>query len=156
MSARPSLDDSETAFVLTQRVGRLATVSPQGHPHVVPVCYAFGGTRFYTPLDEKRKRVSDDSLQRVRNIESHPQVALVIDRYSDDWSQLGYVLVHGHAELIHPGDPSHSNALVLLRQRYPQYREMALEQRPVIAILPERITSWGLQAQAGRQPPGST
>jgi len=143
MPRRTTLTDAEAAFIQAQRVGRLATSDAEGRPHVVPVCYAFDGSRFYTPLDEKPKRVADRSLQRVRNIEVRPDVALLVDRYDDDWSHLGYVLVHGHASLIGPENPAHAGALAQLRRRYPQYRAMALETRPVIAIDPDSVTSWG-------------
>jgi PPOX class probable F420-dependent enzyme len=94
-------------------------------------------------LDEKEKQVSDDRLRRVRNIVANPIVALLIDHYDDDWSQLGYVLIRGRAALVAPGDERHAGALTLLRERYPQYRAMDLERRSVIAISPERVVSWG-------------
>jgi PPOX class probable F420-dependent enzyme len=143
MIVRSHLNPAEMAFVLAQRVAHLATGDADGNPHVVPVCYAFDGTRFFLPLDEKPKRVADQALRRVRNIEDRPQVALVMDRYAEDWSRLGYVLVRGRAALLDPNDPAHPPALLLLRERYPQYRTMALEDRAVIAILPERVVSWG-------------
>ena len=68
---------------------------------------------------------------------------VVVDRYDDDWSRLGYVLIEGHAALLGPGDPEHDQALTLLRERYPQYRTMRLETRPVIAVTPSHVTSWG-------------
>jgi PPOX class probable F420-dependent enzyme len=126
-----------------QRVGRLATADADGHPHVVPVCYAFDGERFYTPLDEKPKRVAGKELRRVRNIEARHEASLVIDQYDDDWSRLGYVLVYGRADLLAPGDELHVQALALLRERYAQYREMGLERQLVIVITPERVVSWG-------------
>src|SRR5258708_31638509 len=143
MSSRASLTGSEAAFVRGQRVGRLATADADGHPHVVPVCYAFDGERFYTPLDEKPKRVAGKELRRVRNIEARHEASLVIDQYDDDWSRLGYVLVYGRAELLQPGDSLHPHALSLLRVRYFQYRTMDLEIHPVIVITPDSITSWG-------------
>lgn len=139
---RATLTDGERAFVAAQRAARLATVDAAGFPHVVPVCYAFDGRRFYTPLDEKPKRVDDRSLQRVRNIEADPRVALVIDRYEDDWSRLVWLQVRGRAEILDPADTEHSSAVGLLRARYRQYRTMALEAHPIIAIVPERVTSW--------------
>jgi PPOX class probable F420-dependent enzyme len=143
MSTRERLTDAEAAFVQAQRAGRLATADERGTPHVVPVCYAYDGARFYTPLDEKPKRASDRALRRVRNITTRGEASLVIDRYDDDWSRLGYVLVTGRAELIEPGESGHAGALALLRARYPQYRAMALESRPVIALTPTSIVSWG-------------
>src|SRR5439155_27302758 len=122
MPGRTTLTESEIAFVQAQKVARLATADAEGHPHLVPVCYAFDGTRFYTPLDEKPKRVNESKLRRVRNIEARHEVALIIDQYDDDWSRLGYVLVHGHADLLPPENEIHVHALALLRERYVQYR----------------------------------
>lgn len=143
MAKRATLTEYEAAFVNAQRVARLATAGADGNPHVIPVCYAFDGERFYTPLDEKPKRVAGSKLRRVRNIQARPEVALVIDRYDDDWSRLGYVLVQGRAELLAPEDAAHAHALELLRERYSQYRTMALEKSAVIVITPDQVTSWG-------------
>ena len=143
MPHRTTLNDAEIAFIQIQRVAHLATADADGHPHVVPVCYAFDGSRFYTPLDEKPKRVAEHQLRRVRNIEARPEVMLLIDQYDDDWSRLGYVQVYGEAALLNPGEAGHAEALRLLRDRYTQYRTMALETHPVIAITPQRVVSWG-------------
>ena len=143
MAKRATLTEPEAAFVHAQRVARLATANADGKPHVIPVCYAFDGDHFYTPLDEKPKRVAGSKLRRVRNIQARPEVALVIDRYDDDWSRLGYVLVQGRAELLAPEDTAHVHALELLRERYSQYRTMALEKNAVIVITPGQVTSWG-------------
>src|SRR5712692_122815 len=143
MGNRTTLTEAEASFVQVQRVARLATADADGSPHVVPVCYAFDGACFYTPLDEKPKRVAGKELRRVRNIEARHEASLLIDRYDDDWSRLGYVLVYGRAELLLPGDEAHASALVLLRERYVQYRSMGLEVLPVIVITLERVVSWG-------------
>ena len=143
MTERTTLTGAEIAFVLAQRVAHLATASAEGSPHVIPVCYAFDGQRFYTPLDEKPKRVTGNQLRRVRNIEARHEATLVIDQYDDDWTRLGYVLIHGRADLLAPEEVAHAHALRLLRERYIQYLTMALERYPVIVITPDRITSWG-------------
>jgi PPOX class probable F420-dependent enzyme len=143
MAQRNTLTTAEKAFVEELRVARLGTTDENGTPYLVPVCYAFDGTYFYTPLDEKPKRVPGTKLRRVRNIEVRHEAALLIDRYADDWSQLGYVLIHSHAELISPTDERHRHAVALLRERYVQYKSMALEQYPLIMITPQRITAWG-------------
>lgn len=140
---RTSFTDIERTFVQQQRSARLATSDAEGHPSVVPICYAFDGQRFYTPLDEKPKSVAVRQLKRVRNIEARHEASLLIDQYSDDWAQLGYVLIYGRAEIVPPEHPLHAQALPLLRARYTQYMTMALEQLPVIVITPERIRSWG-------------
>ncbi|HET9109898.1 MAG TPA: TIGR03668 family PPOX class F420-dependent oxidoreductase [Ktedonobacterales bacterium] len=143
----PALSPDALAFVQAQRVARLATADASGRPHVVPVCYAFDGERFYVALDEKPKRADVLALRRVRNILARPEADLLVDRYDDDWSRLGYVLAHTRASLLMPNAPEHADlrvrAIAALRERYPQYRAMALEQSPLIALEVERVSVWG-------------
>lgn len=148
MANRSNLLETEIAFVQSQRVARLATSDADGHPHVVPVCFAFDGSHFYIALDEKPKRVEQRQLRRVRNIEARHEAMLLFDRYDDDWSRLGYVQVYGHADLLMPDAPGHAAALRLLRERYVQYRSMKLEAYPMIVITPQRIVSWGVALQS--------
>lgn len=143
MAQRNTLTTREKVFIETLRVARLGTADENGTPYLVPVCYAFDGTYFYTPLDEKPKHVPATKLRRVRNIETRHEATLLVDQYSDDWLQLGYVLIHGHAELITPTDERHLHAVALLRERYIQYKSMALELYPLIMLTPQRITAWG-------------
>lgn len=140
---RNTLSENEIAFIERQRVARLATADAEGHPTLVPVCYAFDRTYFYTPLDEKPKSIEARKLKRVRNIVARHEASLLIDQYADDWSQLGYVLIYGRADLLQPGHPLHTSALALLRTRYVQYQAMALEDLPVILLTPVRVSSWG-------------
>jgi PPOX class probable F420-dependent enzyme len=140
---RNTFTEGEIAFISLQRAGRLATSDAEGHPTAVPVCYAFDGKHFFIALDEKPKSVEPRQLKRVRNIEARHEASLLIDQYTDDWSQLGYVLIYGLAEILPPEHELHAQALPLLRVRYAQYRTMALETFPVIVITPGRISSWG-------------
>ncbi|HEX8732866.1 MAG TPA: TIGR03668 family PPOX class F420-dependent oxidoreductase, partial [Ktedonobacterales bacterium] len=137
------LSAAALAFIQAQRVARLATSDATGRPHVVPVCYAFDGARFYVPLDEKPKRVDALRLRRVRNILARPEAALLVDRYDDDWSRLGYALAQTRAALLFPDAPGHAAGVAALRTRYPQYRAMALESAPLIALEPTRWSLWG-------------
>ncbi len=129
-------------FLEQQRVGHLATVSRGGEPHVVPVCYAVADDTIYTPIDEKPKQPGR-TLRRVRNIEETGRAALVVDRYDEDWTQLGWVLLRGRAELLAPGSPEQARAVELLRQRYPQYQAMRLETQSMIVLRIERVSVWG-------------
>ena len=125
------------------RVARLATADAEGRPHVVPLCFAAAGGRLYSAIDEKPKRADPPRLKRVRNIAANPRVALVVDDYREDWRRLWYLLVLGTAEVIQPGPAEHAAALRALRRKYRQYRRMRrLEDRPVIAITPERVVTW--------------
>jgi PPOX class probable F420-dependent enzyme len=143
-AAPETLSPGQAAFLVRQRVARLATADAAGTPHVVPVCFACSseGT-FYVALDEKPKDVPPTRLKRVRNILENPRVALVADRYAEDWSLLAFVLVRGRAELLEPDTGGHADAVRLLRGKYHQYERMPIEDNPVISIKPERVASWG-------------
>ena len=130
------------AFVNAQRVGRLATADARGNPHVVPVCFALTDAALYITIDEKPKQASKRPLKRLRNMLENPSVAFVADRYAEDWTQLGWVMLRGRTEILNDG-AEHDRAQDLLRERYPQYRMMQLADLPVIALRIERVTSWG-------------
>ena len=138
------LHQSTLEFIRSHRVARLATADENARPAVIPICYVFDGERIYTPIDEKPKSVDADSLKRVRNIRANPNVALVVDDYSEDWSKLVYVLIRGTAEIISAADDAseHTRAVELLREKYSQYRAMAIDERPIIKITPARIKRW--------------
>ena len=132
------------AFLKNQRVGHLATVDEQGRPVVVPLCFAYNGKAFYSSVDEKPKSVSPQALKRIRNIQANPEVALVLDHYEEDWGRLRFALIRGRARMLFSGK-EHARALALLRKKYPQYRAMRLEHRPVIKIVPWKIQHWTSQ-----------
>jgi len=131
--------DWERELIETCRVGRLATIAFDGRPHLVPVCYALHGKRFAIAIDEKPKR--EGELARVRNINRDPRVALLIDRYDDDWNQLAWLRIDGLAAVF-PQGRVEPGALTALRARYPQYEGMALERLPLILVSVERFSSW--------------
>ena len=131
---------SELQFIEGQRIAHLATADAAGRPHVVPVCFAYLDRRIYVAIDEKPKRSL--RLKRLRNIEENPQVSLVFDRYDEDWSRLGWVMIYGTATIIE-GGLEHELAVAVLHERYEQYRSMTLEGRPVISVTVERVSSWG-------------
>ena len=136
------LTENQARWLATAPVGHLATADANGAPHVIPVCYAFNGRAIYSVLDRKPKSAALTRLRRVKNIQANPQVSLVVDHYEDDWRRLGYVLVFGRAELLLDGDERVA-AVRLLREKYHQYRDMDVDENPVIKIVPERIVGWG-------------
>jgi len=135
------ISDRERRFVASRMVGHLATADARARPHVVPVCFALGDDALYITIDEKAKR-ADRPLKRLRNIAENPAVAVVVDRYDDDWTRLGWVMLRGPAEIL-TGGAEHARAQALLRARYPQLGAMQIEALPVIAVRLERVTSWG-------------
>jgi len=134
------LSDDERRFLAQSRVAHLATADRGAVPHVVPVCFAIDGVSLYITIDEKPKRGL--RLKRLRNIEENPEVAVVADRYDEDWTRLGWVMLRGNAEIL-PRGTEHDRAQALLRARYPQLLAMAIESRPVIAVRIGRVLSWG-------------
>jgi PPOX class probable F420-dependent enzyme len=130
------------SFVQTHRLARLATVDSQGQPLVLPICYIVDGETLYSPTDAKPKRVPVQRLKRLQNIREHSQVALVIDDYDEDWTQLSYVLLHGNAAILTEG-PLFTHAIAALREKYAQYHQMAIEDNPMIAVQLTRVVSWG-------------
>ena len=139
--ANTLLNDAQRRFVETRRVGHLATADATGAPFLTPVCFGLIGDTLYITIDEKPKR-RDVPLKRVRNILENPRTAFLVDRYDEDWSQLGYVMLRGPTEILDDGE-EHDQAQALLRDRYPQYRTMNLADLPVIALRVARVASWG-------------
>ena len=137
----PILSQRQVELLNQSPVGHLATADKAGRPHVIPFCFACDGRSIYSALDAKPKSGNLRGLRRVRNILENPRVSVVIDHYEAEWSKLWYLLVQGHAELLEPS-AEQADALTLLRAKYPQYREMDLENNPVIKITPERATGW--------------
>jgi len=124
------------------RTAHLATTDNSGQPHVIPICYVIDGKYFYSPIDDKPKRAAPTKLKRLKNIRENPNVALVVDRYEENWRKLAYVLVFGKARILQTG-VKHRNAIKLLRRKYRQYRSMAIDERPMIVITAKRIIGWG-------------
>ena len=135
------LTPQQIGFIERRRVAHLATADGTGQPHVLPICFAVAGGAIYTAIDEKPKRVEASSLRRVRNILADPRVSLVWDHYEEDWTRLAWLQVRGTAALVEAPDEREA-ALAALRQRYPQYRVMDLEPRPLIRITPLNVRSW--------------
>src|SRR5262245_51227880 len=63
----------------------------------------FWATRSTSPIDEKPKRRPVTALKRLRNIAENPAVAVIVDRYEEDWTRLGWVMLRGRAEVLREG-----------------------------------------------------
>ena len=144
----PLLDTRTLRYIAAHRVARLTTVDAAGRPAIVPICYATDGQVIYSALDAKPKRVAPTALRRVRNILANPAVALVVDEYAEAWADLSHLIVHGMASLVAPGAAEHETAITLLRNKYPQYAAMVIEEQPVIAIRPTAARFWTASAAA--------
>ena len=141
-----NLSPAQDRFLRSARTGHLATADAKGRPQVVPVCFVFDGQAIYSVLDAKPKTTPLRQLRRVKNILANPQVSLVVDHYEEDWDKLQYILVSGDAELLESGE-EWALAIAMLREKYPQYQAMDLDQSPVIKIIPVRYSPWSSQPQ---------
>lgn len=121
-------------------IARLATVTADAHPHVVPCCFVLhrdesGGDVIYSVVDAKPK--STMALKRLDNVRAMPAASLVVDHYADDWSQLWWVRADGQASVLEPGEESR-NAIARLSEKYRQYRE----QPPPGSVVRVSVTAW--------------
>jgi len=130
-------------ILTTYPIGHLATADQNAYPHLIPICYSSDGVSIVSALDQKPKATEIRNLKRIKNIISNPQVALLIDRYDDDWQKLWYILISGTATLLERGT-CQKKAIELLVDKYPQYQDMDISESPVISISPTKITSWGI------------
>lgn len=103
----PILDARQRAFLEEARRLVLVTIAPTGLPRPVPVCFALAPAPLdvlYTPLDAKPKRAADPrDLARVRDVLARPRVALLADRWDEDWSRLAWLRLEADARLLEPG-----------------------------------------------------
>jgi PPOX class probable F420-dependent enzyme len=134
--------DDALARVRGAHVGRLATVAPEGRPHVVPFVFALierrSEVRVYWVVDRKPKRTKD--LQRIRNLERNAAVEFVVDGYDEDWTTLWWVRCSGSARVV-TDDAERRDALGALRAKYPPY-ELEPPDGPVIAIDVQTVVGW--------------
>ena len=156
--SEPVLSQHQRAFLEESRTVVMATRAPDGRPRLVPICFAVapgfdarGRAIIYSPIDRKPKQSDDPRmLARLRDILVLPEVTLLADRWSEEWSELGWLRAYGVGELLEP-EPreraEHDAAIAILRDRYQQYRDQDLESRPIIRIAVDRVVAWGVAAE---------
>ena len=124
----PALSDTAIDALLARwPVARLATLRPDGRPHLVPIVFAWVGGALWSPVDAKPKRPVE--LERLRNLRRDPRVTLLLDDYREDWRQLWWIRLEGRAELRPvpvPEAGETGRAAAALRAKYPQYGSTAL------------------------------
>lgn len=119
----------------SSRVARLATVGPDGAPHLVPIVYAVTGSRLVTAVDHKPK--STTGLRRLANIEANPRVSVLVDEYDEDWSRLWWARADGVATVVDLSAP-YAELVEALVARYPAYSE----QPPHGAAIVVEVSGW--------------
>jgi PPOX class probable F420-dependent enzyme len=124
------------------RVGHLGTVTAEGLPHVVPVCFVLIHEIAYTAVDHKPKRTTQ--LRRIANVTATGHACLLVDRYSEDWSALWWVRLDGRGRVVNDPDEV-AQALAGLRDKYRQYAELP----PAGPVLAVDVTRWSAWSAAG-------
>lgn len=119
------------------RVARLATVTPEGSPHIVPIVFAVDGETIYTAVDAKPK--STTALRRLANIAANPQVAVLADCYDEDWTRLWWVRADAAAATV-TGMQARTG-IDRLTARYPVYQDQP-PPGPVLALEVTRWSGW--------------
>ncbi len=120
-----SFTETELAYLASQRLGRLATVQPDGTLQVNPVGFRYNPGTGTIDIGGFNLTAS----RKFRNVAANGRVAFVVDDIAsvDPW-RVRCVEIRGHAEAINA--PADSAAPV---------------EGPVIRIHPGRIISFGIE-----------
>ena len=137
MAQRPLTDD-EVAFVTGRRLGRVATVSADATPHVVPVMYAFADGAFWFS--------SDPADRKVRNLRANPRAALVSD---EPPPVKAGVMVSGPALLIEAGDLFERAQDHLQAAGAGGKRRMAPGEQVYVRLIPTEVAGWRIERALG-------
>jgi len=130
----------------------LATTDEAGRPRQVPIAFVVDDTgagdqlTLYSPIDEKPKQTSDPmALARVRDLRSRPSASVLVDRWSEDWGDLGWVRLACQGSIVEPDAATEDRrrAIAALRAKYPQYASHRLESRPLIRLECVVMRTWG-------------
>lgn len=138
----PTIDPAAARVLVARaRVGRLGTVTADGRPHLVPCCFALVADTIVSVVDGKPKSTSQ--LRRLDNIRARPAASLLVDLYSDDWTQLWWSRVDGTARVLDgpAGGDEYRGGVDALVDKYPQY----LADRPAGALVVldiEAVIGW--------------
>ena len=130
-----SFTDLETRFLLNNEVCRVATVSTDNIPYVVPVCYVF--------LDNLFLFATDYNTKKYRNLKNNKNVGVVVDVYNPPNNQA--LSITGTAEIIERGE-DFKRIYKIFYEKFEWVRQEPWEQEeaPFIAVRAFRKKSWGL------------
>ena len=128
--------DEIDAFLREPRIAHLATLPPDGSPHVTPVWHHFDGERVIV--------VCEQSAVKLRNLRHDPRASICI---ANDEEPYMYVLVQGTAAISEDRIPElvHSMAVRYMGQEEGErYTERVLEELrfSVITITPTKVLGW--------------
>ena len=138
-----TLNAIQRELVMNQSIARLATSTSNGEPYLIPITFILDADRIVIVIDDKPK--SEGPLRRVKNIRQNSSVAVLFDRYEDDWNQLWWLLIRGSGEILEFDDFSdeqQSNIPIVFKKKYHQYKELNFKVKTFISITINTVSSW--------------
>jgi len=128
-------EDEARGRFAAARVARLAMITPEGRPHLVPVVFVLERDVLHFAVDRKPKTTT--ALRRLANLAANPLVSLLADHYADDWTQLWWVRADGTATVGDLTDAVRER----LAAKYPPYVDEP-PPGPVVEVTISRWTGW--------------
>jgi nitroimidazol reductase NimA-like FMN-containing flavoprotein (pyridoxamine 5'-phosphate oxidase superfamily) len=135
-------------FLREERVARLATIGPDGAPHVVPICFAYHEGLIYGEMSR--------TARRLAYLEKGGPAALLVDRYveeGEEWKVLQGLLIYCTTRVVSYQEDQEEfmKGWRLLVEKYPPYRAWAredlvpkdVENMRVVVFTPRRVVAWG-------------
>lgn len=131
-------------------VARLSVVQPNGSPDVMPIVFARVEDRLFSPIDEKPKTTA--RLSRIESIRARPDVLVLLDHYSSDWTTLWWIRLSCTARIIHEENIYWDRAVSSLLDKYEQYQTVGLfkgAQPTMLEFEQESVRSWAFSGASG-------
>lgn len=123
--------ESEVRFLKSKWVCRIATASPDGWPHNVPVGYLFDGKAFYM--------TSDPGSKKLKNMAENNRVCIIIDVPEKPRRA---IMVQGQATLVEHGEEfERINDFMHKEWGGKKWKE---GEQVAVKIVPTRKVSWGV------------
>ncbi len=134
-------DDEVTAFLQEARKLQLATINPDGTPHLVTMFYGLdqGRITFWTYA----------KAQKARNLERDPRVTCLVET-GDDYGELRGVLLYGEAKRVDEREHVLAVGLQVARRMTPgvadehllPYVEQTGRKRVAYIVERTKVVSW--------------
>ena len=129
---------TEAKYLEQQMVGRLATASKKGTPHLAPICYASNSQKIFIHTGRDSKK--------MRNIVENRKVAFATDEYLS-WEKNRGIIVQGFVEILEKGR-TYELGRELIYAKYPKWEQeypIVEGEEVLLAIIPKKVLSWGLE-----------